>query len=418
MVCRLQEVSAPPIHLVSRGGQTATTVCPLQELDPPKAHGRRGQGQAAITVCRLQGHRQGAQLGSAKIRRAGRSGFLLLAGVLATLLATLAAAHEVRPAYLQIVETEPERFQVLWKQPIVQDRRLPIEPILPQDCPPLAEPRPQIAGGALLTQWQVACPLDAGLIHIRGLARTLTDVMVELRRLDKAPVNVLLRPSAPSFDLSDPTPRVAAYLRLGIEHLLFGIDHVLFVIGLVYCIPNRWALLKTITSFTLAHSITLALSVLELVRLPQGPVEAVIALSILFLARELMLPPERRSALTRGHPWIMAFTFGLLHGFGFAGALAEIGLPREQLALALLLFNVGIEAGQVLIIVAMLALLWAMRRLSATLGPFPLRLRWALPQGIATAAEGAEPTVLDAALIHAMGALAAYWTIDRVLGML
>ena len=350
-------------------------------------------------------------------RRAGPCGSLLLVGMLLSLLAPPLAAHEVRPAYLQIVETEPERFRVLWKQPIVQDRRLPIDPVLPEDCPPLAEPRPQVVSGALLLQWQIACTLDEGMVQIRGLTRTLTDVMVEVRRLDAAPLNVLLRASAPSFDLSDPTPKVAAYLRLGIEHLLFGIDHVLFVIGLVYCIPSRWTLLKTVTSFTLAHSITLALSVLEVVRLPQGPVEAIIALSILFLARELMLPPERRSALAQGRPWIMAFTFGLLHGFGFAGALAEIGLPQEQLALALFLFNLGIEAGQILIIAAMLALLWAMRRLPAPLRLASPRLQWVLPQGIAGVGEGAKPNVLDAALISAMGALAAYWTIDRILGI-
>ena len=154
---------------------------------------------------------------------------------------------------------------------------------------------------------------------------------------------------------------MAAYLWLGIEHLVFGIDHVLFVIGLVYLIPSRWALLKTVTAFTLAHSITLALSVLEVVRVPQGPVEAVIALSIVFLARELLLPAEQRSHLTGKRPWIMALLFGLLHGFGFAGALADIGLPRDQLATALLLFNVGIEVGQLMIIGALLVMLGALR---------------------------------------------------------
>ena len=330
------------------------------------------------------------------------------------------AAHEVRPAFLQIVETAPERFDVLWKQPIVQDRRLPIDPVLPEGCQPLAEPVPRVVGGALLQQWQVACPLNEGSIHIRGLARTLTDVLVEVRRLDGERLNHILRSNSPSLDLSDPSPQVAAYLSLGVEHLLFGIDHVLFVIGLVCFIPGAWPLLKTITSFTLAHSITLALSVLETVQLPQGPVEAVIALSILFLARELALPAAQRSALTQGRPWIMAFTFGLLHGFGFAGALADIGLPKDQLALSLLLFNLGIEAGQILIVAAALGLLWAVSRLPAvaqTTGT-PFQLVAAFGAAGVGGLWRTAPGLLYASLIYAMGAMAAYWTLDRTLGLL
>jgi hypothetical protein len=150
-------------------------------------------------------------------------------------------------------------------------------------------------------------------------------------------------------------------------------------------------LLKTITAFTIAHSVTLALSVLGLVSLPQQPVEAVIALSILFLARELMLPETQRSTLTRVRPWIMAFAFGLLHGFGFAGALVDIGLPREQLALALLLFNVGIELGQLLVIATLLSATWLLKRL-----PFG---QWSLWQQ---------------SFSIVMGAMAGYWTIDRL----
>ena len=322
-------------------------------------------------------------------------------------------AHEVRPAYLQIVETAPERFSVLWKQPIVQDRRLAIDPVLPNDCPPLGDPVPEVVSGALVQQWEVACALDQGAIHISGLARTLTDVMVEVQRLDGEGLTALLRPNSPSLDLDDPSPQVAAYLWLGIEHLLFGIDHVLFVIGLVYLIPNRWGLVKTVTAFTLAHSITLALSVLDLVRVPQGPVEAVIALSIVFLARELLVPPEQRSQITGERPWIMALIFGLLHGFGFAGALADIGLPRDQLAPALLLFNIGIEVGQLMIIGALLALLAATRWVG-------LRPPTAALQGVALPAGTSQAGLgwIDLGLIYGIGALAAYWTIDRTLGLL
>ena len=177
---------------------------------------------------------------------------------------------------------------------------------------------------------------------------------------------------------------------LGVEHLLFGIDHVLFVIGLVLFIPGRLDLLKTITAFTIAHSLTLALSVMEIVQVPQAPVEAIIALSILFLARALVLPEERRSALTRTRPWVMALVFGLLHGLGFAGVLAEIGLPPDQLALSLLLFNVGIELGQIVVIAVVLAVMALVR-----------------------AAIRAEAPV--SAYAWVMGCVAGMWTLERVL---
>ena len=319
---------------------------------------------------------------------------MLVCGIGLALLSTPVFGHEVRPAYLQIKETDPNVFSVLWKQPILQDRRLAIDPLLPDECAAVSPVNREVTGAALLQTWRIECPLRQGTIHISGLSRTITDVMVEVSRLDGEQSTHLLRPNAPSLDLSDPSPPVAAYLTLGVEHLIFGIDHVLFVIGLVLFIPNHWSLLKTITAFTVAHSITLALSVLELVRLPQGPVEAVIALSILFLARELTMPEERRSVLTRGRPWIMALLFGLLHGFGFAGALADIGLPRDQLALSLFLFNVGIEIGQILIIAMLLGLLWMARRLAG------------------------DVALAERAFVYGMGCMAAYWTIDRVLPVL
>ena len=163
------------------------------------------------------------------------------------------------------------------------------------------------------------------------------------------------------------------------------------MVGLVLLIGNPWMLLKTITAFTVAHSITLCLSVLDLVSLPQRPVEAVIALSILFLARELLVDESHRSAIMHLRPWVMAFAFGLLHGFGFAGALNDIGLPRDQLAMSLLLFNVGIEIGQLLVIAVLIAAGWIIRRYSGHRHP-----------------------VWQQAFTFVMGAMAAYWTIDRV----
>jgi len=312
--------------------------------------------------------------------------------LLLSMLAPLAAGHEVRPAFLQLIESEPGEFDVLWKQPMLGDRRLPLEPVLPDTCATSARATPEATPGALLERWRVSCDLRTGTLAIGGLSRTLTDVLVQIEYLHGERIAQLLKPADPSLDLADPTPPVWSYLTFGVEHLLLGFDHILFVIGLVLFIPATWSLVKTVTAFTVAHSITLALSVLGLVTLRQGPVEAVIALSILFLARELVVDVERRSRLTRSRPWLMAFAFGLLHGFGFAGALTDIGLPRDQLAGALFLFNVGIEIGQLIIIAAMLAAGLVLRRVWTQPGE-----NW--PRGFALA----------------MGSAAAFWTIDRVL---
>ncbi len=310
--------------------------------------------------------------------------------LLVLLPALAAVAHEVRPAYLSIEETAPDVHRVTWKQPVLGEYRLSLEPILPEHCEVLNEELPEHTGAALISRWDVRCDLSHGVIFIQGLSRTLTDVMVRITSLNGEQRTFMLKPDSPALDLTDPVPPIAAYLLLGIEHLIFGIDHILFVIGLVLFIPDRWMLLKTITGFTVAHSMTLALSVLDLVRLPQGPVEAVIALSILFLARELMLPEARRSALMRVRPWLMAFTFGLLHGFGFAGALADIGLPQGDLALALFLFNLGIEVGQLMVISIMLTVAWISRRFHTL-----------------------ESSAWQRAFTLFMGIAAAYWTIDR-----
>ncbi len=304
------------------------------------------------------------------------------------------AGHEVRPAFLQLIESGPGEFDVLWKQPLLGDRRLPIEPLLPDGCETTDAPSTEATGDALLQRWRTRCDMRSGSLSISGLSRTLTDVLVQIDYRDGKRVMQLLKPAAASMDLANPAPPIWSYLTFGVEHLLYGIDHILFVIGLVLFIPNTWNLVKTITAFTLAHSITLALSVLGLVTLAQAPVEAVIALSILFLARELMEPMERRSRLTLAKPWLMSFAFGLLHGFGFAGALKEIGLPPDRLAPALLLFNVGIEIGQLLVIGAMLMVGLLVRRVWG-------HPRESWPRGFALA----------------MGSAAAYWTINRVLAI-
>lgn len=262
-------------------------------------------------------------------------------------------AHEVRPAYLELTEVGYGSFDVLWKQPVLSDRRLPLEPRFPQDCEVTERSPSEHTGDALIDQIRVACDLRSGEIRIDGLAQTLTDVLLRMRYLNGDELTVVLRPESPSFELASEAPGVTAYLRLGVEHLVFGIDHVLFVLALLLLIRAFKPLVLTITAFTIAHSITLALTVLGLVSLPSLPVEVCIALSILFVAREIIV--DNPDTLARRKPWLIAFLFGLLHGFGFAGALAEIGLPDNALAWALLLFNLGIELGQLAVIVAAFA---------------------------------------------------------------
>ena len=301
-----------------------------------------------------------------------------------------ASAHEVRPGFLQIDAVDEGTWNVLWKQPVMDNRRLPIDPVFPDDC--TAGPtRTEHTGDALIQRWQLTCDLSDATLSVSGLKRTLTDVLVHVNLADGERVSQLLRADAPTMDLGNPEVPVLGYLILGIEHLLYGIDHILFVVGLVLLISRPWTLVKTITAFTVAHSVTLALSVLGWVSLSQGPVEVMIAVSIVLLARELAVGGD---TLTRRKPWLMAFAFGLLHGFGFAGALAQIGLPDDALALSLLFFNLGIEAGQLLIVLPLFGGLYlAQRHVHVD--------RW-----------------VTGAAVYAIGGIAVYWTLDRALPLL
>lgn len=344
---------------------------------------------------------------AAEARRWRRPADVLAWALLGALLAPMAAAaHEVRPAYLQVTEVFAGRFDVLWKQPILPDadpglvRRLPIAPRFPAHCRESGRELPDLTASALIERWTLTCGetgLGGAEISIDGLPRTLTDVLLRVRLLDAAAFDHLLRSEAPRVVLS-PGPgggaAVPAYLRLGVEHLLFGFDHVLFVVGLLFLVRRPLQLVQVVTAFTAAHSITLALSTLGLVTLPQRPVEAVIALSILFLAVELARGEGERSALARS-PWAIAFGFGLLHGFGFAGALTEIGLPESARAAALLLFNVGVEIGQLAIVGVLLALLRIVRISRTPVPAFAVQ-----------------------APVCVMGAVSAYWFVERVASMI
>ncbi|HIE94899.1 MAG TPA: HupE/UreJ family protein [Acidobacteria bacterium] len=327
--------------------------------------------------------------------------------VAAILGATTVSAHEVRPAYLELTEVSAGRVEVLWKQPILPSAdpdlalRLPLEPRFGERCTEVSRALPELAASVLLERWVMTCGetgLQGASVEIIGLPRTLTDVLLRVRWLDSPATDHLLRPEAPRVALSDEASTglgIPAYLRLGVEHLLFGFDHILFVVGLMFFVSRPRQLVQVVTAFTIAHSITLALSTLGVLTLSQRPVEAVIALSILFLAVELARGSGTNPSPMRRWPWSIAFGFGLLHGFGFAGALSEIGLPVDARAMALFLFNVGVEIGQLLVVGVLLALLWMVR--TSRVEP---------------------PAFATQIPVYVMGAVSAYWFIDRVIAIL
>lgn len=313
--------------------------------------------------------------------------------VLLALCAMPARAHEVRPAYLEVTETETAgEFGVVWKAPAIQAGVLAVSPVFPESCSEVSPTRPERAPGAVVTRWRIDCAGGLhGEIRLDGLDRTLTSAFIRVRADGRLREGVVTS-AAPSFalDARGPPP-VADYLILGARHILEGFDHLAFVIGLILVV-SRWRLLVwTLTAFTLAHTITLSAAALGIVGLPQRPVEAVIAFSIAVVAREIVLAARGEGGAVSRAPWAIAFGFGLLHGFGFAGALNEIGLPEGARLMALVLFNVGVELGQLLVAALVVPLLMLLRR-----APEQLRSRAELGAGFA------------------MGGLAMFWLAERV----
>jgi hydrogenase/urease accessory protein HupE len=211
---------------------------------------------------------------------------------------------------------------------------------------------------------------EGGIINetvvIAGLESTVTDTLLRIELADGTMHTTVLRPDSPTFlvpEKPSKTKVAGSYLGLGIEHILGGFDHLLFVLGLLLIVRSTRLLIKTITAFTLAHSVTLAMATLGFVHVPQAPVESVIALSIIFLATELSKQHRGETGLTTRAPWLVALTFGLLHGFGFAGALTEVGLPQSDIPLALLFFNVGVEVGQLMFVSGVLVVIWMLKKM-------------------------------------------------------
>lgn len=305
-------------------------------------------------------------------------------------------AHEVRPAYLRIQQTATESFDLLWRVPARGRMKLGLDVILPAHCEDRDGIRTWQQAGVFVKRWSIICPggLTDKTISIDGLSSTLTDALARFERHDGTTQVARLTPASTSFVITDAESwqEVAmTYGALGIEHILLGIDHLLFVLALLLIVSGWKKLLATITAFTLAHSVTLALATLGMVNVPQSPVEAVIALSILFVAIEIVRWREGKQSLTRRKPWLVAFLFGLLHGLGFAGALSEIGLPEHAIPLALLFFNVGVELGQLLFIGVMLLVCRILRRIPAP------EWAWRIP-------------------VYSVGAMASFWMLERIAG--
>jgi hydrogenase/urease accessory protein HupE len=314
-----------------------------------------------------------------------------------TLIPVLADAHEARPGYLEINELQAGQYSVLWKVPRRGDMILSLRAVLPEACADLLPATRYALPGGLVERRTVDCGaggLTDKQIYIDGLSATITDVLARVMLADGQTQTVILKPASAAFTVAGTQSGwqvFTAYLVLGIEHILLGIDHLLFVLGLLLLVRGVPLLVQTITAFTLAHSVTLAMAALGFVNVPQAPVEAVIALSILFLATELIKQQRGREGLAEKYPWLVALSFGLLHGFGFAGALSEVGLPQTAIPLALFSFNVGVEIGQLLFVAVALNVIWLLKR---------LRMAW--------------PAWADLVPAYGIGSMAAFWCIQRI----
>ncbi|MFM1987960.1 MAG: hypothetical protein RJA99_917 [Pseudomonadota bacterium] len=310
-------------------------------------------------------------------------------------------ADEFRPAYLQLRQLDHESWDVLWKVPAIDESTvLKLGPVFPEGTE-LTEPiRSTYATGAAVQRWRIRVPggLAGKAIAFPELALNRIDVLVRLVRVDGSEQLQRILPAQLKFDVTG-TPGalevVRTYTVLGIEHILAGVDHLLFVLALLLLVKGARRLIATITAFTLAHSLTLVAATLGWLRIPGPPVEASIALSIAFLAVEIVRAGEGRPSLTARRPWLVAFAFGLLHGLGFAGALVEVGLPQTSIPIALLCFNLGVEIGQLLFIGAVLAAIGAARSLVRHAGLRASRRLWRVPP-------------------YLIGSVASFWLIERI----
>lgn len=298
------------------------------------------------------------------------------------------SAHEFNPAHLVIKEVETNIYKTEWMYP-AKNIGARGEVLFPQDC--IRENTQFEKNGRYLVEaFSLICEstLKGQKINVTSLS-VLTDALVTVNHLDATTFEGLMNSKNPSIEI--PLKKQiypTGYFRLGIDHLLGGNDHIIFIFGLLFLVSNLIVAIKTITAFTVAHSITLGLSVFGLISLPQATVEAIIALTIIYLAYEIS--DQKKYDRT---PWVIAFGFGLLHGLGFANVLSGIGIANEQLAMSLLFFNLGIEVGQLLLIPIFAFLLWGANKIK-------------LNQSF---------TAFSYLII---GGLGSYWLIDRLAGII
>jgi hydrogenase/urease accessory protein HupE len=329
---------------------------------------------------------------------------LLLAFLLVLLPAFQAFGHALEPGFADIRQLTPQTLQVFWRKPDVTGQPMAITLQLPDACTPQTGPEPLFDGSAWISVWVADCPegLTDGRLFIDGLSSQRTDVLVRVQMQDGATDTIRLTPDQPDYLIPAQAGGwsiFGSYLAMGFEHILEGWDHLLFVFALLVLIRDFWRLVGAITAFTLAHSITLALAALGHLSVPGPPVEAIIALSIVFLAVEALKSNAGELRLSERYPWLIAFAFGLLHGLGFAGALREIGLPEQDIATALLAFNLGVEAGQLafvcVVLIAAIVLRFALPRVAA---------HWRSPGDI-----------IATTVSYGIGAVATFWFVERVM---
>ncbi len=308
-----------------------------------------------------------------------------------------ARADTLQPGYLELNQQDAANWTLVWKAPIIGGLATRAVPALPPFCS-FTPGQPNLVNGALVSRSEVRCTksLTGTKVGLKGIETSFTDALIRIAPLGQPVQTERLTRERPSVVVSTVPDRwqvARTYTFIGIEHILMGFDHLLFVIALVLLLQNGWTVVKAATAFTVAHSITLAGTTLGLFGLLQTPVEALIALSIVFLAVEIAKQSDGTKRLSERIPWVVAFLFGLLHGFGFAGALREIGLPEGDMPLALLTFNLGVELGQLLVVALTLAAIALLRRF-------------------------AQPALRPAtmATTYAIGGIASFWFIERLIG--
>ena len=312
-----------------------------------------------------------------------------------------APAHESQPGAVEIEQLGQDRYKVTWRAPIYYNQPHPARLVLPNEWETIGQPTQRRRASDIVFTRIISTSgesIDGKVIRFPGLEATITDVFIRVTRNDGSQMTTVARPTRPWAELRGERPWYATareYLALGFHHILLGIDHLLFVLGLLLIVSSRMALLKTITSFTVAHSITLGIATLGLAHAPLPPLNAAIALSILFLGPEVVRARRGETSLMIRYPWLIAFGFGLLHGFGFASGLSTTGMPKAELPWALLWFNVGVEIGQLLFVFLALGLAWSFRTLQVV---WPRWVLW-LPG-------------------YTVGGLGAYWTVQRAIMLL